>query len=151
MAELLRFQIWWFLVWQGIVQFSMIWYGMTWQSLWVFSRSTTIKIWSSQLENWPSYCCFKFGGIGYGRVQFGIVWCGMTWYSLWVFSRSTIMQNLELLALKMAELLLFQFCWYLVQWGIVWYSMVWYDMVQSVGIVQIYYHAKFGAPSFKNG
>ena len=39
---------------------------------------------------------------------------------------------------------MFQIWWYLVQQGIVWYSM-W------VGIVYIYYHAKFGTPNLKTG
>ena len=47
---------------------------------------------------------FEIFGIWYDLVFYGMVWCGITWYSLWVLSGSSIMQNLELLALKMAEL-----------------------------------------------
>ena len=62
-----------------------------------------------------------------------------------VLCRSTTMQNFELLVWKMTELWLFEI------FGIILcYVKVWHGMVYSVGIMQIYYHAKFRTASLKN-
>ena len=59
---------------------------------------------------------------------------------------STYMQNLMFLAWKMTEIWLFSD----ILLGLVLYGLVWFCMVLCVGIVWIYFHAKFRASSLKN-
>ena len=58
------------------------------------------KFWVPGLKNdWVMANIWKFG-----LVWLDLVWFGFEWYGIWVMSRCSYMQNLELLAWKMAEL-----------------------------------------------
>ena len=69
----------------------MVWYGMAWFGL-MFSRKNP--------------CLYLVPELRYP--WFGLVWYGIAWYTARVLSRSTTTQNLEVLALKLAELQLFE-------------------------------------------
>ena len=130
------------LVW---LYFGLVWYGSASFGVWPLSIYVTMQNLELVALKMSELCQFLFNLVWFGLVWFFIIWC-LTIGQICYHAKSGSCSFTK-----------FQFMPILVYFGLLWFGLVifwfgliWFWIIWCMTIVQICYHAKSGACSFKN-